>query len=176
MYRKAAFAIHVLWSRIAGSRIQRRTGVTQAAVVYAERTEARGNITLATLQRYAAALECEARYALVPKRPLQKVIEDRAEQVARDQIERARHSMALEDQAMDPSLVKRDVASGFGNSKRSVKLQVLTWYPPAPAPGAASGFPETIPDQVHHQRGAVARQPRRRVASPKILQSCHADG
>ena len=48
-------------------------GVTQAAVVDAERTEAKGDITLTTLQRYAAALGCELTYALVPKRPLQEV-------------------------------------------------------------------------------------------------------
>jgi transcriptional regulator with XRE-family HTH domain len=39
--------------------LAKSVGVTQAAVVDAERTEASGDITLATLQRYAAALGCE---------------------------------------------------------------------------------------------------------------------
>ena len=54
--------------------LARAVGVTQAAVADAERTEAKGDITLATLQRYAAALDCDVVYALVPKRPLQEVV------------------------------------------------------------------------------------------------------
>ena len=65
--------------------LAKAVGVTQAAVVDAERTEAKGDITLTTLQRYAAALGCELTYALVPKRPLQEVVEERAERIARDE-------------------------------------------------------------------------------------------
>ena len=50
----------------------------------AERTEAKGDITLATLRRYAAALGCDLTYTLVPKRPLQNMVEDRAAHVARE--------------------------------------------------------------------------------------------
>ncbi len=64
--------------------LARAVGVTQAAVVDAERSEAKGDITLATLQRYAAALGCELTYTLVPKRPLHRTVEDRAERVARE--------------------------------------------------------------------------------------------
>lgn len=87
-----------------------RVGVTQSAVVDAERTEAKGDITLATLQRYAAALDCELAYALVPKRPLQELLEERAEYIARDQVARVRHSMALEDQHTSQQHSKREVA------------------------------------------------------------------
>lgn len=71
-------------------------GVTQAAVMDAERREAKDDITLATLRRYAAALNCELVYALVPNRPLQESLEARAEQVARDHVLHA-HSMTLEE-------------------------------------------------------------------------------
>jgi predicted DNA-binding mobile mystery protein A len=73
-------------------------GVTQAAVVDIERTEAKGDITLATLRRYAAALDCEVVYALVPQRPLQATIEERADRLAREQVSRVSQSMALENQ------------------------------------------------------------------------------
>src|SRR5271170_6612071 len=73
--------------------LAKSVGVTQAAVVDAERTEAKGDITLATLQRYAAALGCELSYALVPKRSLRDTLEDRADHIARDQVSRVRHSM-----------------------------------------------------------------------------------
>ncbi|MGH8239897.1 MAG: mobile mystery protein A [Steroidobacteraceae bacterium] len=85
-------------------------GVTQAAVADVERTEAKGDITLATLQRYAAALDCELVYALVPMRPLQEMVEERADRIARDQVSRVRHSMALENQLTDQRQVKRQVA------------------------------------------------------------------
>jgi predicted DNA-binding mobile mystery protein A len=84
-------------------------GVTQAAVVDVERTEARGDITLATLRRYAAALDCELVYALVPTRPLQEVIEERADRIAREQISRVRHSMTLEQQQTGSEYAEREV-------------------------------------------------------------------
>jgi predicted DNA-binding mobile mystery protein A len=89
--------------------LAKSVGVTQAAVVDAERTEAKGDITVATLRRYAAALGCELNYALVPKRPLQEIVEDRADGIARDQVSRVRHSMALEDQATNKENFERDI-------------------------------------------------------------------
>lgn len=70
--------------RMTTRQLARAVGVTQAAVVDAQRSEAKGDITLATLRRYAAALGCELTYALVPKRPLHRTVEDRAERVARE--------------------------------------------------------------------------------------------
>jgi predicted DNA-binding mobile mystery protein A len=90
--------------------LAKTVGVTQAAVVDAERTEAKGDITLATLQRYAAAFGCELSYVLVPKRSLQDTIEERAERIARDQVSRVRHSMALENQLTSKSHLEREVA------------------------------------------------------------------
>jgi predicted DNA-binding mobile mystery protein A len=89
--------------------LAKSVGVTQAAVVDAERTEAKGDITLATLQRYAAALGCELSYALVPLRPLQEVVEERADRIARDQVSRVRHSMSLEDQLTGSEHLERQV-------------------------------------------------------------------
>jgi len=90
--------------------LAKSVGVTQTAVVDAERTEARGDITLATLQRYAAAMGCELSYALVPKRPLRETVEERADQLAREQVSRVRHSMALEDQLTSREHLEREVA------------------------------------------------------------------
>lgn len=89
--------------------LAKSVGVTQAAVADAERTEAKGDITLATLRRYAAALDCELIYALVPKRPLLEMVEERADRIARDQVSRVRHSMALEDQLTDKRQSKRQI-------------------------------------------------------------------
>lgn len=84
-------------------------GVTQPAVADAERTEARGDITLKTLKRYAAALDCELVYALVPRKPLEDIVGTRAERIARDQVARVRHSMQLEHQGTNDELLEHEV-------------------------------------------------------------------
>src|SRR5258708_37435470 len=89
--------------------LAKKVGVTQAAVVDAERSEAKDDITLATLRRYATALDCELVYALVPNRPLQESLEARADKVARDHVLRVRHSMALEDQQTSDDTLEREV-------------------------------------------------------------------
>ena len=91
--------------------LAKSVGVSQAAVVDAERTEAKGDITLATLQRYAAALDCELKYALVPRRPLQEAVEERADHIARDQVSRVQHSMALENQSTSKEHLERETAA-----------------------------------------------------------------
>jgi len=90
--------------------LAKSVGVTQAAVVDAERTEAKGDITLTTLQRYAAALGCELSYVLVPRRPLEEMVEERADRIARDQVSRVSHSMALEDQRTGQEHLEREIA------------------------------------------------------------------
>jgi len=90
--------------------LAKKVGVSQAAVVDAERSEAKYDITLTTLQRYAAALDCELVYALVPNRPLQESLNARAEQLARDHVMSVRHSMALEDQQTSNEHLEHEVA------------------------------------------------------------------
>jgi predicted DNA-binding mobile mystery protein A len=85
-------------------------GVSQGAVVDIERSEARDDITLASLRRYAAAIDCELVYALVPKKPLHEILEDRADRVAREQVARVSQSMSLEDQATSTDHQEREIA------------------------------------------------------------------
>ena len=84
-------------------------GVTQPAVADAERIEAKGDISLKTLRRYAAALECELVYALVPLKSLEEKVNARAARIARDQVERVRHSMQLEQQGTSDELLEQEV-------------------------------------------------------------------
>ena len=78
-----------------------RMGVSQPRVVNIEQGEVSGTITLATLQRAANALDCQLAYALLPRRPLQELIEDRARSRARSMLQATAHSMALENQSAD---------------------------------------------------------------------------
>src|SRR5271167_2486344 len=75
-----------------------RLGVKQPSVVAIEQSEAKGTIELATLRRVAEALDCTLVYALVPKRPLEDAVRDRARAYLRERRGPVEHSMLLEDQ------------------------------------------------------------------------------
>jgi predicted DNA-binding mobile mystery protein A len=85
-------------------------GTAPSTAQAAERAESKGDISLSTLTRYADALGCELRYVLVPRKPLQQVVEQRAEAIARAEIAAVHHSMALEDQATSQEQMELQVA------------------------------------------------------------------
>jgi predicted DNA-binding mobile mystery protein A len=80
------------------AQLANRLGVKQPSVVAIEQSEARGAIELATLRRVADALDCTVVYALVPNRPLETTIRERARVFARQRRGPVEHSMVLEDQ------------------------------------------------------------------------------
>jgi predicted DNA-binding mobile mystery protein A len=82
-----------------------RVGLSQSRIARIERDEAEDVLTLATLRRVAEGLDCTLVYALVPNRPLDELMADRARAAADAQLKRTHHSMRLENQALD----KRDL-------------------------------------------------------------------
>ena len=83
------------------AQLARRLGSTQAAISKLERSEARGTITLNRLRQAAEALDCQLVYAFVPNGSFEALIRERAEALARREIARVGHTMALEDQRPD---------------------------------------------------------------------------
>src|SRR5271156_1569787 len=75
-----------------------RLGIKQPSLVALEQSEAKGTIELATLRRVAEALDCTLVYALVPNKPLETTLRDRARAFARRRRAPVEHSMLLEDQ------------------------------------------------------------------------------
>ncbi len=78
-----------------------------------EHGEAKGAVTLKTLQRAAEALNRTPVYALVPKEPLEQVVHNRALNVAEERIANVKHTMRLENQptsAASPDQRVREVA------------------------------------------------------------------
>ena len=80
------------------AQLAKRLGVKQPSVVAIEQSEAKGAIELATLRRVAEALDCTLVYALVPNKPLEAIVRDRARTFARRRRGPVEHSMLLEDQ------------------------------------------------------------------------------
>lgn len=89
--------------------LARRLKVTDSAVRKLEQAEATDAITLGTLRRAAAALDCELQYALVPRQTLAATLRARALKVAQKRVGTVAHSMALEDQAVDSSLTQSQI-------------------------------------------------------------------
>jgi len=82
------------------AQLARRIGVSQPRAVAIEQAERTGAITLDSLRRAARALDCELVYVLVPRKPLEELTVDRALALAKRQLARTRHTMALEDQSV----------------------------------------------------------------------------
>jgi predicted DNA-binding mobile mystery protein A len=83
------------------AQLAKRLGVSQPRVVGIEQAEVKGAITLDSLERAAHALDCRLVYALVPRKPLDALVEERATRLASKRLESTRHTMALEAQALD---------------------------------------------------------------------------
>ncbi len=61
----------------------RRMKMSQAGVAALEISEAKDAVQLATLRRAAKALDCDLVYALVPKKSLEKTLENQRRKIAR---------------------------------------------------------------------------------------------
>lgn len=80
------------------SQMAKRLGIKQPSVVALEQSEARGSVELATLRRAAKVLDCTLVYALIPNRPLEATVRERARAFIRGRRAPIEHSMLLEDQ------------------------------------------------------------------------------
>ena len=83
------------------AQMARRLGISQPRIFKMEEAEAHGSITLGTLERAAQALDCRLVYALVPRKPLDELVDERARALAKKRLSSVSHSMALEEQSVD---------------------------------------------------------------------------
>lgn len=89
--------------------LAKRMGVTQSRVSQLERAEADDSIHLGTLRRAAEALGCELHYVLVPSASLEGAVRQQALTKAQMLVGAATHTMRLEDQEPDASVVATQV-------------------------------------------------------------------
>ncbi len=92
-----------------GRQLGNRLGVSQPRVAKLEQAECNGAITLESLQRAAAALDCKLVYALVPREPLEAMVIRQAQQRAQRLVAATAHSMALENQAADADATEAEI-------------------------------------------------------------------
>ena len=92
------------------AQLAQRVGVSRETIATLERSEARGTITLASLEKLARGLGCRLTYALVPEGgSLEGLRRERALEVARRDLEQVSHSMRLEAQGLAPARERRQL-------------------------------------------------------------------
>lgn len=72
--------------------------VAESTVARLEASERAETVQLDTLRRSAGALDCDLVYALVPRRPLDDMVQDQARKQALKLLTAVQHTMLLEDQ------------------------------------------------------------------------------
>lgn len=94
------------------SQLARRMGTTQQAVDRLEKAEVARTVTLARLVRAADALGGRVVYAIVPegRNSFEEMLRFRARAVAKNIVDRAEHTMALEAQSGHAEDHERDIA------------------------------------------------------------------
>jgi predicted DNA-binding mobile mystery protein A len=86
-----------------------RLGISGATLHKSEQSEADDRITLRQLRKLADGLDCELVYALVPRRPLTDVVQERARVIALEEVGSVAHTMGLEEQRPGAERLQKQV-------------------------------------------------------------------
>ena len=86
-----------------------RMGTAETSVLSLERNEVTRRAQLDTLERAANALGCDLVYAIVPRRPLEQMADERARAVAGRLLGSVGHSMALEGQQVSAAVTEEQL-------------------------------------------------------------------
>jgi len=115
--------IHTIRSIMNISLVQlaRRMKKTSVSVKEMEQREIEKGITLKKMVEAAEALDCRFVYGFIPKEgSLEKTIEKRAYQVAKEIVLRSSHTMKLEDQENSDERIKKAIMERAANIKNEM--------------------------------------------------------
>jgi predicted DNA-binding mobile mystery protein A len=101
-----------------------RLGMTQPAVIHLEKSEASGGISLKTLTKAAAALDCHLVYVLVPNSSLESQLEKQAHKAAQLLVERVAHTMTREAQESSEEEYRRQIEELAHDYVRTMDRQI----------------------------------------------------
>jgi predicted DNA-binding mobile mystery protein A len=91
------------------TQLAKRVDIARQSLADLESNEVRETITLASLRNVADALGCDLQYALVPRKPLEKMITEQALKKASNKLRRVNQSQALEASAIEAESLSRAV-------------------------------------------------------------------
>jgi len=84
-------------------------GISGPALHKSEQSEADERISLAQLRKLANGLDCELVYAVVPRKPLPDVVQNRAIALAQQDVQGVAHTMGLENQRPTEGRLQKQV-------------------------------------------------------------------
>jgi predicted DNA-binding mobile mystery protein A len=83
------------------TQLAKRIDITRPSLDELESNELKETITLASMRKIADALGCDVQYVLVPRKPLEQMIAERAMKKASTKLGRVNQSQALEASALE---------------------------------------------------------------------------
>lgn len=104
--------------------LAQRVGRKPQTLLDLQNREAAQTIQLNSLRELAEAMDCELVYAIVPRKPLGTMLDERARSVARQTLRRTGHSMELERQGLgvreQERSLEREVERLLAGSRRKL--------------------------------------------------------
>ncbi len=94
---------------MSGPQLAVRMGISKSQASQMERMEMDDRITLKQLRRVADILDCDLTYALVPRKPVDEMIKDRARDKAHRLVNKADVQMKLEEQQLSPEKLQQQI-------------------------------------------------------------------
>ncbi len=94
---------------LTATQMAKKLSITLPSYTRFEEAEISGKITLTSLKKIANALDCNLVLALVPKKPLPKMLSEHAYQTAEKIVRRSSLHMALEDQNTKEKFQKKQI-------------------------------------------------------------------
>ena len=85
---------------MSGPQLAKRLGMSKSQASQMERMEVEDRITLKQLRRVADSLDCDLMYALVPRKPIENMLRDRAREKAQQLVSKTDVQMKLEAQQL----------------------------------------------------------------------------
>jgi predicted DNA-binding mobile mystery protein A len=104
--------------------LAQRVGRKPQTILDLQAREAAETIQLNSLRELAEAMDCDLVYAIVPRKPLGAILDERARSVARQALRRIGHSMELERQGLgvreQDRALEREVEQLLAGSRRKL--------------------------------------------------------
>ena len=104
--------------------LAKRVGRDPNTVSDLQAREAAQTIQLNSLRELAEAMDCDLVYAIIPRKPLNTILEERARAAARQALRRTGHSMELEQQGLgvreQERALEREVERLLAGSRRKL--------------------------------------------------------
>ena len=85
-------------------------GMAPSTLSRSEQSEAEDSISLSQLRKLAQDLDCELVYTLVPRKPLYETVEQRADVLARKEIQAVVQTMRISGRCLSEDFIERRVA------------------------------------------------------------------